>query len=197
MPKDAPIKTEAEDVLSQLIRKIQLEKRIEQYKFNTKDWDLNMLPLPEQPAGFRPKTLGPVQIPGQTDPWETLRHIVPELDGAVKQIQYGPNAEAAEIWLKSSPPTPMLGTTLLGAYSRPTDTIALNPDILAKYQQDYSSLATLAHEFGHDFGLSHAFKPDNKQLLEIEKLANQVTDEQMADKKRKQAYLKRVLMGER
>jgi hypothetical protein len=130
-------------------------------------------PLPRQPYGFRPQTRAPLNIAKDVehvDPYQELMRIVPDLEGRVKSVQYGPTPAVLRGQLSYlSRFMPMEKTNLAGMYDRRANDIAISEELdNAAYPHAF---ATMAHELTHALGWNHG-----KTIDKAEELANVVSE---------------------
>lgn len=150
-PRRGPA-TEAEQALADELKKVLIEYRIRDYQKKSGDFDLNMLPIPPSPPGFRVATAAPVNLTGSgvVDQWESIRRIAPEMEGVSPRIRYGPTAGMVDLSLSRSGQIPTMDeTNTLGVTDNNTREIGLSPKIWAAPKTGYE---VLAHELGHAMG---------------------------------------------
>lgn len=122
----------------------------------------DMPPLPPSPPGFRQSTVAPVNMnnPKWPDHWQEMRRIVPEVEGVVPRIQYGPIPEVHPLMLEDLGNfSSMDGTTLNGAYGMRTKQIGIQPSL----STEPTGFGTMTHELGHGLGLAHGEELDELQ----------------------------------
>ena len=164
--------TQEEEAFADEFLKMLTDQRVRKYKAETNDWDLENLPLPPRPPGFRDATLGPVNL--GNDPWQQMKDMVPQVEGLVPRVRFGPSAGVIQTGLDDlGEIISMDGTNLGGAYDL-TDSershVSLQPNLWRRNQ----AFPILAHELTHAAG----FKQEGKgsQVYKMEKAADHIAN---------------------